>query len=204
MATWLSPKKIRDGFLAWQCRIRQVAMREDGGRPSSGMRPRVLDSSGRELSAAITTLLVPKEPKESTAFFRHQVMRTPDPRDTYERALTFLQADYFQDPDAFGDRLVSVFSAGAARPRRMHLGLRARAAALPRSLQGARNEAWQHHPRGGHLAQSPVQSCLARYGACARVQAGLDLGHARRLTKKDEGRAFTRPAHAKSHVQKII
>ncbi len=114
MATWLSPKKIRDRFLAWQCRIRQVAMREDGGRPSSGMRPRVLDSSGRELSAAITTLLVPKKPEESTAFFRHQVMRTPDPRDIYERALTFLQADYFQDPDAFGDRLVSVFSAGAA------------------------------------------------------------------------------------------
>ena len=114
MATWLSPKKIRDRFLAWQCRIRQVAMREDGGRPSPGMRPRVLDSSGRELSAAITTLLIPKEPEESTAFFRHQVMRTPDPRDTYERALTFLQADYFQDPDAFGDRMVSVFSAGAA------------------------------------------------------------------------------------------
>ena len=114
MAKWQSPKKIRDGFLEWQCRIRQVAMREEGGQPSSGMRPRVLDGSGREVSPAITILLIAKEPEESTAFFRHQVMRTPDPRDIYERALTFLQADYFQDPEAFGDRMVSVLSSGAS------------------------------------------------------------------------------------------
>ena len=62
MAKWQSPKKIRDGFLEWQCRIRQVAMREEGGQPSSGMRPRVLDGSGREVSPAITMLLIPKEP----------------------------------------------------------------------------------------------------------------------------------------------
>ena len=89
-------------------------MREEGGRPSPGMRPRVLDISGREISPALTVLMIPKEPEESTAFFRYQVMKTPDPRAVYERALTFLQADYFQDPDAFGDRLVSVLSAGAA------------------------------------------------------------------------------------------
>ena len=105
---------IGNHFLAWQCRIRQVAMREDGGSPSAGMRPRVLDVSGREMSPALTVLMIPKEPEESTAFFRHQVMRTPDPRDVYERALAFLQADYFQVPDAFGERLASVLSPGAA------------------------------------------------------------------------------------------
>ena len=89
-------------------------MREEGGRPRPGMRPRVLDISGGEISPALTVLMIPKEPEESTAFFRYQVMKTPDPRAVYERALIFLQADYFQDPDAFGDRLVSVLSAGAA------------------------------------------------------------------------------------------
>jgi hypothetical protein len=92
MAKWVSPKRIRDGFLAWQCLIRQAAMREEGGRPSPGMRPRVLDTAGRELAPAMTVLLIPKEPKESTAFFRFQVMKTPDPRDVYERALVYLQA----------------------------------------------------------------------------------------------------------------
>jgi len=108
MAKWRSPKKIRDRFLAWQCRIRQIAMREHGGRPSPGMRPRVLDEVGRELSPALTVLLIPKEPEESTAFFRFQVMKTPDPRDVYERALAYLQGDYFQTPETFSDRLVTV------------------------------------------------------------------------------------------------
>lgn len=106
--------KCRDSFLEWQCRIRQVAMREEGGSPSPGVRPRVLDISGREISPALTMIMIPKEPEESTAFFRYQVMKTPDPRAVYERALPFLQADYFQDPEAFRDRLVCVLSAGAA------------------------------------------------------------------------------------------
>ena len=32
---------IRDHFLGWQCRVRQLAMRQAGGRPTSGMRPEV-------------------------------------------------------------------------------------------------------------------------------------------------------------------
>jgi hypothetical protein len=117
MGKRLSNHPIGAHFLEWQCRIRQVSMREEGGRPSAGMRPRVLDGSGREMSPALTVLMIPKEPEESTAFFRYQVMKTPDPRAVYERALTFLQADYFQDPDAFSDRLASVLSADAPLAR---------------------------------------------------------------------------------------
>jgi hypothetical protein len=101
-------KALRDKFLAWQCRIRQIAMRQDGARPSPGMRPRLLDISGRELAQALTVLLLPRNPAESTAFFRFQVLRSPDPRDVYERALTYLQADYFQKPESFSDRLMAV------------------------------------------------------------------------------------------------
>ena len=89
-------------------------MREQGGRPSAGMRPRVLDAQGRELAPALTVLLIPKEPKESTAFFRFQAMKTPDPRDVYERALAFLQADFFQKPEAFSDRMVAVLPRDAS------------------------------------------------------------------------------------------
>ena len=89
-------------------------MREQGGRPSPGMRPRVLDPKGRELAPALTVLLIPNEPEESTAFFRFQVMKTQDPRDVYERALAFLQADFFQEPETFSDRLVTVLPRDAA------------------------------------------------------------------------------------------
>lgn len=103
-------KTLREDFLAWQCRIRQIAMRRDGGRPSPGMRPRVHDRSGRELSPALTVLILPRDPAESTDFFRFQVMKTADPRDLYERALTYLQADYFQRPAEFGDVLTAVLA----------------------------------------------------------------------------------------------
>jgi hypothetical protein len=108
-----SADTLRDDFLAWQCRIRQIAMRQAGGRPSPGMRPRVLDASGRELSPALTMLLLPNEPAESTDFLRFQVLKSSDPRDVYERALAFLQADYFQNPSTFSDILVAVFPTGS-------------------------------------------------------------------------------------------
>ncbi len=106
-------EELRDHFLGWQCRIRQIAMRQDGGRPSTGMRPRVLDASGEEIAPALTVLIVPKEPAESTAFFRYQVQKTPDPRDVYERGLAFLQADFFQQPATFSDRLTAVLPVGS-------------------------------------------------------------------------------------------
>ena len=99
---------IRDHFLGWQCRIRQIAMRQDGGRPSPGMRPRLLTTAGRELSPALTVLIVPREPKDSTAFFQFQVQKSPDPRQVYEKGLAFLQADYFQQPGTFSERLTAV------------------------------------------------------------------------------------------------
>lgn len=103
---------MRGRFFDWQCRIRQIAMRLDGGRPSPGTRPRLLDDSGREL-AALTVLLIPKKPEESTAFFRFQVMKTSDPRDLYERGLTYLQADYFQEPEKFSDKLAAILPEGS-------------------------------------------------------------------------------------------
>jgi hypothetical protein len=103
-----APDDLRTRFLGWQCRLRQIAMRQDGGRPSPGMRPRIVTRQGKEIAGALTVLLVPKEPAESTAFFRFQVEKTFDPQEIYERGLGFLQGDFFQQPDTFDDRLVAV------------------------------------------------------------------------------------------------
>ena len=108
-----SAKQLRDHFIAWQCRIRQMAMRQDGGRPSPGMRPRLLDPGGGDLAPGLTVLLVLRYPSESTAFFRFQVMKHADPRDLYERALSYLQAYYFQRPESFSDLLTAVLPAAS-------------------------------------------------------------------------------------------
>lgn len=89
-------------------------MREDGGRPSPGMQPGILDMSGTELAPALTVLLLPETPDESTAFFRFQVMKSSDPREVYEKTLRYLQSDYFQDPKAFSDRLVATLPSDSA------------------------------------------------------------------------------------------
>ena len=99
---------LRDHFLGWQCRIRQIAVRQDGGRPAPGMRPRVISTTGREIATALTVLVVPKAPDESTALFRFQVQRTPDPREAYEGGLAYLQSDHFQQPKRFSDRLTAL------------------------------------------------------------------------------------------------
>ena len=104
-------EELHDHFIGWQCRIRQVAMRQDGGRPSPGMRPRVLTTTGGVMAKALTVLIVPKEPEESTAFFRFQVRKSLDPMLVYERGLAFLQAEHFQRPADFSDRLTSLLPA---------------------------------------------------------------------------------------------
>ena len=88
-------------------------MRQDGGRPSPGMRPRALSTNGGVIAEALTVLIVPKEPAESTAFFRFQVQKSADPMVVYDRGLAFLQAEHFQRPASFSDRLTALLPANS-------------------------------------------------------------------------------------------
>lgn len=105
--------RVRDHFIGWQCRIRQIAMRQNAGRPSNGMRPRLLLTDGRELSPGIITVIVPQEPQESTEFFRFQLRKTHDPNLVYERGLEYLRATHFQSAKKFSDQLTALFGQGA-------------------------------------------------------------------------------------------
>jgi hypothetical protein len=106
-------------FLGWQCRIRQLAAREAGGRPSAGMRPRVLARSGEQLSQGIVTLIVESEPADSTELFRYQYLRTQDPNERYDSILGVLQGSYFQDPARFSDLMTALFGPESALAARL-------------------------------------------------------------------------------------
>ena len=108
-----SNDRIRAHFLGWQCRLRQQGMRLDGGKPSSGMCPRLFLADGTLLSDGVVTLLIPEHTTEHTAFFRFQVQRTNDPRQRYEKALTYLQGNYYQIPGDFTDELTALFPPGS-------------------------------------------------------------------------------------------
>ena len=60
---------IQNHFIGWQCRVRQYAMRNGEGRPTSGMRPDVFLEDGEEVSSALTLLLVPAQPPREHAPF---------------------------------------------------------------------------------------------------------------------------------------
>ena len=104
---------LRDHFLGWQCRLRQLAVREAGGRPSSGMRPEVRLSAAGPPLGAITTLILRREPAEATAQFRHMVRKTQDPAERYASALEMLAAAYYQRPREFSDQLTALFGPGS-------------------------------------------------------------------------------------------
>ena len=90
-------------------------MRDHGGRPSPGMRPRIVDlSDGGEISPAVTVIIAEKDPGESTAMFRHVVRKTHDPEKRYKEALRVLASAYFQHPANFSDMLLAIFPLASA------------------------------------------------------------------------------------------
>lgn len=100
---------LRDDFIGWQCRIRQLSVRQAGGRPTAGMRPQVLTLAGDLLSPGIIVLIVEQEPAEGIALYRHQYLRTNDPVERYDKILDILAASYFQDPAGFSDVMTALF-----------------------------------------------------------------------------------------------
>ena len=116
------PDDLRDHFLTWQCRIRQIAMREGEGRPSQGMRPRVLDADGHEISAGIIVLLVREDSFESTEFLKFQVQKHNDPQDVYKKALIFLQSTHYHRAAEFSDEMTGLFGSDSVLADRMLSG----------------------------------------------------------------------------------
>lgn len=114
-----SDDKIRGHFLYWQCRLRQIAMRAGKGRPSPGMQPRVLERSGEIVSEALTVLIVPEAPEESTSFLRFNVQKSHDPRTVYEKGLQFLQSTHFHHPESFSDEMTALFPPGSTLAQRL-------------------------------------------------------------------------------------
>jgi hypothetical protein len=102
-----------DHFLGWQCRLRQLAVREAGGRPTSGMRPVLRLAEDGPPLGTITTLILRRAPEEATAQFRHMARKTQDPAERYDAALKMLAAAYYQRPREFSDRITALFGPGS-------------------------------------------------------------------------------------------
>jgi hypothetical protein len=115
----ISDEALGQHFIGWQMRIRQIAMRDHGGQPLPAMRPRASSLKGEVVLAAMTVVLVPEEPNESTAFLRFQVMKTNEPQKAYDSAMKYLQAEHFSSEVPFSDELTALFPAGSPTAARL-------------------------------------------------------------------------------------
>ncbi|RMF41380.1 MAG: hypothetical protein D6754_01145 [Alphaproteobacteria bacterium] len=107
-------------FLKWQCRTRQIAMREAAGRPDDSMMPAVFLPGAAEPMGHIITVLNRLPAHSVTAELRHMAARTADPAQRRQSAVAFLAAEYYQRAERFSDLLTATFapqSHGAARLR---------------------------------------------------------------------------------------
>lgn len=104
---------LKDAFLRWQCRCRQIAMRDGRGRPDDAVMPALwLPGAEAPLGHVITVLN--KAPHASlTPELRHMVKRTEDPAQRREKALQFFSETYYQKPASFSDMLTATFPPGS-------------------------------------------------------------------------------------------
>lgn len=115
----LSNSELKNSFIAWQCRLRQMAMRDHGGTPMPGFRPQVSSLKGEVILPEMTILLVPVNPEESTAFFKFQLQKTNDHRQAFEAGIKYLAADYYQLPELFSDEITAIFAKGSPTAERL-------------------------------------------------------------------------------------
>lgn len=85
-------------------------MRNGDGRPTKGMRPRVLLEDGAEVASAATLLLVPIHPQESIQQFRFMALKTNDPRDRLKKAIELLSSTFYQHVENFSGVMTGLFS----------------------------------------------------------------------------------------------
>ncbi len=97
-------------FIAWQCRLRKMSMRELGGRPTAGMSAGVYSVSGGEEQSRMNFLIVRKDSGARTGEFRHIVRKTRDPSEWVKNGLRILSELHYHESDQFDNRLTALFS----------------------------------------------------------------------------------------------
>lgn len=110
-------QQLRNHFISWQCRIRQHAVRMQGGRPTEGMQTSVL--IGNEVIASLIVLINKKELAKLITEFRFMYKKTEDPALRRDAVLKVLVAGYFQQVEDFSDRLTASLSPDSEIAKRL-------------------------------------------------------------------------------------
>lgn len=109
-------QKLLESFLRWQCRVRQIAMRDNQGRPDDAIAPELTLAGETEPMGHIITVISKWGAYTKTPELKHMSKRTNDPAQRRNKALEFFSETYYQQSREFSDTLTATFppdSAGA-------------------------------------------------------------------------------------------
>ena len=98
------------GFISWQCRLRKLAMREQGGRPSAGMSAGIHAIAGGDEQARINFLINRADSADRTSEFRHIIRKTHDSSQWVKNGLRILAELHYHEVDQFVNDLTALFS----------------------------------------------------------------------------------------------
>ena len=101
---------IQNYFIGWQCRVRELALRNEEGQPNGGMRPQIALKNGEVVFPAATLLIIPDQPDQSIRQFRFMALKTQDPKERYTKALQLLAARFYQKAEDFSGAMSGIFS----------------------------------------------------------------------------------------------
>ncbi|MAZ21831.1 MAG: hypothetical protein CMN19_11885 [Roseovarius sp.] len=107
-------------FLRWQCRVRQMAMRDQEGRPDDAITPAVYLPGEDDAMGHIITLLNKSPGYSVTAELDYMAAKTNDPAQRRDQALQFLAAGYYQNAVEFSDILTATFPPGSEGAKTLH------------------------------------------------------------------------------------
>ena len=105
--------ELKEQFLRWQCRVRQLAMRDKQGRPDDAITPTLYLDDDTQPMGRVITLISKRGVHSKTPEFKHMVKRTHDPAQRRDKALEYLSSTYFQHINEFSDSLTSTFPPGS-------------------------------------------------------------------------------------------
>jgi len=109
-------------FLRWQCRTRQLSMRDAQGKPDDAAMPALTLPGDSEPLGHIITVMSKWGFYSKTPELQHMAKRTNDPAQRRDKALEFFSSTYYQKAHEFSDVLTATFppeSTGAARIEQM-------------------------------------------------------------------------------------
>lgn len=100
---------LMEQFLRWQCRVRQIAMRDNHGRPDDAITPSVTLPGQSEPFGHVITVFSKWGAYSKTPELKHMVKQTFDPAQRREKALTYFSSTYYQKVREFSDTLSATF-----------------------------------------------------------------------------------------------